>query len=438
MKLEALKYLEKGFSVIPVGADKRPLLNWQDYQKKRATAEEIEAWWEKWPNSNIGIITGAISGITVVDVDKKSDGLETLKKLRLPMTLVAKTGGGGFHYYYKYSEGIGNKAGIFPGIDIRGEGGYVVAPPSVHSSGETYDWVTEEELEDFPAEIFNIHKEVNWKEVVTGAEQGSRNNTAASYIGKLMRSLPPQDWESLVWPTVVSWNSNNTPPLPEKELRATFESISKKAIGDPREVETVEDKEIIKEVTAKKVEESKKKVSFLTFTDVLSLGYTELVNTDPESVISFGYDWLDEQLTGIFKGELVIIGGESGTGKTTFATNIIYKASKKHPCAVYALEDRLEDYGIKALYFKLGQVKKRHEGSKAVNYDWILMRILHCQHDYRNSFSVLIRLETPADLVSINVRQHKVKQYKVHRLFLGSFNCRFTILNQYHFIITSL
>jgi len=99
-------------------------------------------------------------------------------------------------------------------------------------------------------------------------------------------------------------------------------------------------------------------VEFVTLTNVVKSAVEELAKTVPSSIVSFGYDWLDQQLTGIFPGELVVIGGETGTGKTTFATSIIYKASKKHKCTVYALEDRLVDYGIKALFFKINELKK--------------------------------------------------------------------------------
>jgi len=115
----------------------------------------------------------------------------------------------------------------------------------------------------------------------------------------------------------------------------------------------------------------KRKVEFISFTQVLSLGYESLMNTKKEEVISFGYEFLDERLTGIFPSELVVIGGESGTGKTTFATNIIYKASQKTKCTVFALEDRLHDYGIKALYFEIGKIRKS-KGLK--NYPWNVYR----------------------------------------------------------------
>ncbi len=111
----------------------------------------------------------------------------------------------------------------------------------------------------------------------------------------------------------------------------------------------------------------RKIVRFVPFDQIVTDALVELDATRPEDIVSFGYDFLDEKLTGIFKGELIIVGGESGTGKTTFATNIVYRASQKHKCAVFALEDRLSDYGIKATYFELGRIRSKL-GMK--NYPW--------------------------------------------------------------------
>jgi len=297
----------------------------------------------------------------------------------LPMTKIVKTGGGGWHYYYNYCEGVGNKARIKELTDIRGEGGYVVAPPSLHASGEHYEWSTfDEDMVDFPKEFFGVSlspvpmpaelPQTNWAEVSSGVSSGGRNNAAAQFIGKLIRSINPREWESMVWPTVQKWNLSNVPPLPESELRVTFNSICKKEFRG-RTADS-KDKNYSPDISNADVKAEADNVEFLDMSSVLDLGIKELRNTKSEDIVSFGYDWLDEQLTGIFPGELVVIGGESGTGKTTFATNVIYKASKKNKCAVYALEDRLEDYGIKALYFKLGQIKKKYEGATSVNYHW--------------------------------------------------------------------
>ncbi len=106
---------------------------------------QILDWWSEWPNANVGIRTGPESKLLVLDVDPKSGGGASLdqlsKKLNgFPPTRRVHTGGGGLHLYFRYpSERIGNSVGkLAPGIDIRGDGGYVVAPPSNHASGDRY------------------------------------------------------------------------------------------------------------------------------------------------------------------------------------------------------------------------------------------------------------------------------------------------------------
>ncbi len=361
----ALKYLERGFSVVPVPSGKKfPLIKWEEYQKKRPTSEQVTEWWTNTPNANIAIITGAISGITVVDTEFGCD------VSFLPYTSIVKTGGGGYHYYYSYTQNVGNKVRVKDLVDIRNDGGLVIAPPSIHASGNTYEWVYEaDSLSPFPIELFNTEElapKVQWEDIMSGSSQGSRNDTAAKFFGRLLLSFKPEEWEAFVWPMGCVWNKSNTPPLSEWELRNTFESIA----GKEKRKRDLEKQGRLSQVGINTITGNCDGIKFLTFSDVLDLGYDELLSTNSDDVISFGYNWLDDQLTGLFPGELVVIGGEAGTGKTLFATNIIYKASRGHKCAVYALEDRLEDYGIKALYFRVGQVRKEMEGVEKMNYDW--------------------------------------------------------------------
>jgi putative DNA primase/helicase len=112
--------------------------------------EQIERWWTTWPAANVGICTGPDSGLVVLDVDQKGDGIGSLEKLQndhdtLPETLIAATGGGGYHYFYRYPEDleVGNRANLagYTGLDVRGKGGYVVAAPSVHATGALYEWI---------------------------------------------------------------------------------------------------------------------------------------------------------------------------------------------------------------------------------------------------------------------------------------------------------
>lgn len=128
----ALKYESMGFSIIPLNKNKKPFVEWKEYQKRRANQEEIRDWWKKWPNANIGIVTGAISGICVIDIDSEAGAKEIEKFIpeSLEMPIVS-TPSGGKHYYFKMpDEPMCNNVGIIPGCDFRGEGGYIVAPPS--------------------------------------------------------------------------------------------------------------------------------------------------------------------------------------------------------------------------------------------------------------------------------------------------------------------
>jgi hypothetical protein len=112
----------------------------------------ISAWWERWPWANIGLATGARSGFVAIDVDRPT-GETSLRVLQakvgeLPPTLQAVTGGGGLHILFAHTGGLRNSTGRLPGcpgelpnIDLRADGGALVAPPSMHVSGHRYRWV---------------------------------------------------------------------------------------------------------------------------------------------------------------------------------------------------------------------------------------------------------------------------------------------------------
>jgi hypothetical protein len=123
---------------------KEPLGDLAPHGKDDATTDEttINGWWARAPTANVGLCTG--DGFFVLDVDPRNGGTETLAKLvhehgHLPPTVTVLTGGGGAHHYFKHPGGkLRTTAGI--GVDVKREGGYVVAPPSVHPSGELYSW----------------------------------------------------------------------------------------------------------------------------------------------------------------------------------------------------------------------------------------------------------------------------------------------------------
>ena len=139
----ALAYADRGFSVIPIRPDKKPFIKWESYQTTKASPEEIKSWFTKWPGAMIGICTGEISGLLVVDCD--NDGAYQKIQDLLPdsfVTCIAKTPRG-YHIYLIYPKGeqISNAAGIMPGVDVRGQGGYIIAPGSVNTEGKAYTWL---------------------------------------------------------------------------------------------------------------------------------------------------------------------------------------------------------------------------------------------------------------------------------------------------------
>jgi bifunctional DNA primase/polymerase-like protein len=147
----ALHYRSNNIPVFPVGrVDKHPLC---EHGLKDTTVDEnqIRNWWQIWPNAMIGIATGPRSGLWVLDIDvnakKDINGHATIARLEiehgaLPLTLCSITPRGGQHYLFRWNgANIRNSVGkIAPGIDVRGDGGYFVAPPSARADGVSYHW----------------------------------------------------------------------------------------------------------------------------------------------------------------------------------------------------------------------------------------------------------------------------------------------------------
>lgn len=153
LKEWALYYSDMGLAVFPLlPRDKRPAT---ENGCKAATTDKhkISDWWDKHPDSNIGIATGSISGgLVVIDLDvdenKGINGYEVFKEWQqengeLPESWQSITGRGGYHLFYRDSAVNHNRVGLYDGIDIRGEGGYIVAPPSIHPNGRRYEWEQE-------------------------------------------------------------------------------------------------------------------------------------------------------------------------------------------------------------------------------------------------------------------------------------------------------
>lgn len=259
----ALGYAAMGWAVLPVhgivggrctcqaGADcKQPgkhpaIARWQD--RASADQEAIKRAWSANPSLNVGIATGSKSGFFVLDIDPRHGGDDSLAALErehspLPVDgLTAVTGSGGRHFCFTAIPGLGNRTNLRPGIDIRGDGGQIVAAPSRHASGGIYRWADGATvIRPAPAWLVDMVKPAPdgsavatlpnvWRRLwCEGVPEGGRNDGLARMAGYLFRKkLDP----IMVDDMIRMWNSTRlVPPLSEDEVSITIESVCKKEI----------------------------------------------------------------------------------------------------------------------------------------------------------------------------------------------------------------
>jgi hypothetical protein len=156
----ALDYARHGWWVLPLRPrGKVPLGQTRGFKDATRDPAEVEAIWQRHPKANIGVRTGRLSGISVLDIDPESGGGESLAKIEaehgpLPGTITQITGGGGVHLVYRHKPGLGIGAAVFgSGLDLRAEGGYIVVAPSIHPNGSRYRWlgdVWRDDLAEWP------------------------------------------------------------------------------------------------------------------------------------------------------------------------------------------------------------------------------------------------------------------------------------------------
>ena len=202
---------------------------------------QIERWWLMWPDANVAVATGPASEVYVLDMDPPKGGDESLRDLvqkhgPLPHTPTVATGGVGEHYYFSAPEGIiiRNSAGkIGPGLDVRGVGGYVVAPPSLHLSGRPYIWIASAHLADT-----GIAMMPNWLiELATAGDrsdyrlepgapiaEGERNSALARLAGWMRR--PGMSEGAIAAALLVENSQRCVPPLEDDEVLRIARSIS--------------------------------------------------------------------------------------------------------------------------------------------------------------------------------------------------------------------
>ena len=266
-KQYALAYIERGFSLLPLhtvverngtmkcscrnpqcsAPAKHPAGSLVPHGLKQASSDRvtIKKWFGGLATKNIGITTGIISGIVVLDIDPRHGGNESLSALEekhgaLPLTLRWQTGGGGQHIIFKHPGGnIRNSVGTLgAGIDVRGDGGYIVAPPSRHNSGNYYTLPEGKSLDTPlvlpPAWLLQLMKQGGSagvksnkppiKQVVREqVPQGQRNSTIARVSGHLLAKHVDT---RICLDLMLAFNDKYcVPPLDEEEVMRTVASI---------------------------------------------------------------------------------------------------------------------------------------------------------------------------------------------------------------------
>jgi Bifunctional DNA primase/polymerase, N-terminal/Primase C terminal 1 (PriCT-1) len=246
----ALRYAHRGFRVLPVHSirdgcctcpsracsspGKHPRIeSWPELAS--ANPERIRRWWSQWPGSNIGLATGG--GLVILDVDPRNGGDQTLYEFvrtqgPLPPTVRVDSGGGGYHYYFRSGPRI-RKRKVGSGLDLLGEGGFVVAPPSVHPAGRRYEFAPGCGLDANPLAALPA-----WLETRSHAsaplppdpshhriQVGFRNTALASEAGRLRR-LGLEGPE--IGAQLLEFNARLCdPPLDEDEVRRIASSVAR-------------------------------------------------------------------------------------------------------------------------------------------------------------------------------------------------------------------
>lgn len=232
----ALACVRRGWSVIPVEpGGKKPLIPWMVYQQRQPTEDEVRLWWSRVPTAGVAVITGCVSSVVVVDVDGPR-GEASVSELAGVVTVGSRTGRGR-HLWFRHPGGrVASRAGVRRGVDIRGDGGYVIVPRSWHSSGRRYEWVEgrgpgDVELQPVPEWVMTApppsprgRSSSAWVELLAGVDEGGRNDAAAR-LGGLLLGKGFTEEESLA--LAECWNRANRPPLSRDELACVVASVAR-------------------------------------------------------------------------------------------------------------------------------------------------------------------------------------------------------------------
>lgn len=223
----ALAYAKQGRRVHPCRPDnKKPITAWGS--QASTLAYVINIWWSRWPDALIGLCTG--DGLVVVDVDPRHGGEFDPD---MALTRTATTPGGGWHHYYSTTEPIPNAVGLIPGVDVRGERGYVIAPGSAG-----YGWLNDNDVLPLPAVVAGLMSDrVSTKRSGAGFEpapagsvgEGYRHDYMVRFTGFAIAVLELEDADALAEACIEEYERACSPAdAPRANIERIARSILRK------------------------------------------------------------------------------------------------------------------------------------------------------------------------------------------------------------------
>ncbi len=310
------KYIDLGWSIIPVGKDKIPAIPWKQHQTAKSSIQTVKAWMRQ--GHGLGLVTGKISGVVVVDDDRKK---HNLNEWGFTSPLEVTTRSGGKHYYFKYQEGLGNTTNESIYVDVRGDGGYVVLPPTAG-----YEWAEFIDFADLPEltpEMIDLLYRDNKKgERVelsegVGITEGGRDDGLLRLANSLCNNYPPSEWESAVLPIMVGINNTYSPPLDDASVLRIFDQATRFVKTNPKTTDAANAPLTIGQISSERINER------------------EMEKDAP----STGYDQLDKLIKGFVPGHVYTTTGHTNVGKTAVCANFAYNVAQQGKRVLYiALE----------------------------------------------------------------------------------------------------
>lgn len=401
----ALGYLSRGFSVIPVKPNKKPYISWEEFQNRRPTEDEVRQWWTKWPFAMIEIITGSISGIDVIDTDTQEADEELQSYLSdIFICPTQRTPGKGKHYVFAHGEGIRNTNDRSPfKFHVRGEGGYFIAAPSENGNGGRYEWLDGLNIEEVAPppmpntlynSLINAFKEGERKfkpseDIHTNPheptrthkmfEDGTRDNSLFHTANCLVKGGMPREEISQVLEAVMSsWGEGYDQKWREDKIESALKRVERRDRNIAQEV-----RDWVNEPTSGYFESTSIHRNLLLSTkDELRAMSAALSRLVAEGVIErYGekrgvyrrvekdYEVIDfvnasdeifpikwpfniERYVEICPGNPIIIAGEKDAGKTALLLNCVQMNMNAH--RIFYFSSEMGDREIKKRLLKFG------------------------------------------------------------------------------------